>query len=368
MGNNGTNRTGGTSRRSGNPPVVTFSTDFHPKSEPPKPFDHNDLDQHISARGFAVDSPELARYFLERISYQHASSYFHLFLDEEGGVVKNTPVSCLNRVILFDRKLQSILLEYIGLFELQFRAQYSYLMSAEGGAFAHRNPANFKDLSHFESFLKSYGDEISRQMRSGNDIISASLCKYGDAPIWQAVEVMSFGTLSKLYMNTKSKLVVHGVADSFGVRSSQLISWMRSLSFVRNRCAHFGALLGQPIPAKPSSIPGVTCGNDGAFYSILLLEKLLFPHEILLEYPYTAFGFMLAQEVTDLFNEFSDVLDIAGIPEHWDKLILCEQITGVEVLTNPSDDGDGKFWFVLGESGSNRLIKFTRWGARLVER
>ncbi len=367
MGKNGANRTGGTSRRSGNPPVVVFSTAFQPKSEPPRPFDHSDLVSHLSARGFSVDSPELAQYLLERISYQHASSYFHLFKDDDGKGVENATVSRLNRVILLDRKLQSILLEYIGLFELQFRAQYSYLMSSEGGAFSHRDPSNFKDLGHFNSFLNGYSDEISRQIRSGNEAVKTAYLRYGDAPIWLAVEVMPFGMLSKLYMNTRSKAVVHGVADSFGVRSSQLTSWMRSMSFVRNRCAHFGALLGQPIPARPSSIHGVKCRNDNAFFFVLMLEKLLLPREVLFEHPSTAYGFVLAQEVTDLLNEFSDVLDVAGIPKDWDSLIISEEVTGVEVMMDPSDAGEGNFWFVLGENGSDRLVRFTRWGARFID-
>ncbi|MEI4907989.1 Abi family protein, partial [Klebsiella pneumoniae] len=90
---------------------------------------------------------------------------------------------------------------------LQFRAQYSYALSAERGAFAHRNPRNFKNPDYFDSFLASYQKEFNRQLRNRNREISRAYEEYGDAPTWLAVEIMSFGTLSMLFKNTRSAKV-----------------------------------------------------------------------------------------------------------------------------------------------------------------
>ena len=61
----------------------------------------------------------------------------------------------------------------------------------------------------------------------------------GELPIYALVEVFSFGTLSKFYKNMKNvdKKVV---AKSFGIGYTYLESWLESISYVRNICAHYG--------------------------------------------------------------------------------------------------------------------------------
>ena len=177
-------RTGGSRRKGGvKPPVAHFSSDFSPLSEPPAPFDMSDLRMHASARGFVDGDTPQADYMLNRISYQHASSYFSMLEDGDGSLSARATMSKIHRIILFDRKLQATLMEYIGLFEHQFRAQYSYRLSMEKGAFAHHALRNFKDAGHYESFLKRYEEEFNRQLRSGNAELAAAYERYGDAPI-----------------------------------------------------------------------------------------------------------------------------------------------------------------------------------------
>lgn len=193
---------------------------------------------------------------LETIGYQHVSSYFDLFKDANGDIIQGASVKQLHRAILFDRKLQALLLEYIGLFELQFRARFSYMLSLKRGAFAHRNPKNFKDRKKFDDFLRRYGQEFNRQLKNRNTEITKAYDTYGDAPVWLAVETMSFGTLSMLYQNTKSKEIRNGVARHFGVTPEELESWARALSSVRNICAHFNRLCGTKPVSRPKKISG----------------------------------------------------------------------------------------------------------------
>lgn len=224
-------RTGGGRRKGGvKPPVVHFSDGFSPTSKSPEPFDVSELRKHAAARGFVDGDTPQAEYMLNRISYQHASSYFDLFKDGGGSLGRSASLKLVHRAILFDRKLQSLLMEYIGLFELQFRAQYSYHLSREKGAFAHRYAKNFKDPDHYNGFLKRYEDEFNRQLRAGNAEVRAAYERYGDVPVWVAVEIMSFGTLSMLYRNTKSKVVRSRVASSFGIDSDTLASWRAAMT------------------------------------------------------------------------------------------------------------------------------------------
>ena len=312
-----------------NPSAIHFSTAFKPLADPPEPMKLCDLRKHAEAHGFADGNTSQAEYILNRISYQHASGYFKLLENESGSMPEGTSMRTLHRIILFDRKLQSLLMEYIGLFELQFRAQYSYRLSIERGAFAHRIRENFKKRDHFKNFLQSYQKEFRRQIKNRNFAVANAYSKYGDAPTWIAVEIMSFGTLSMLYSNTRSAKVRDGVAESFGVTQEELVSWARAISGVRNTCAHFGQICGRGLVSRPKRIYGAKGDNGTPFYIVMILVKLLnspryFPDDTSLSY-----GIMLVNATVRLFNEFEDVLELCGIPSDWRMLISQKEVLGV---------------------------------------
>lgn len=71
-------------------------------------------------------------------------------------------------------------------------------------------------------------------------------------PVWKTMEVVSFGTLSKLFCNFKDVDVKKQVAKSFGLpQYSYLESWMKSISALRNCCAHHGRLWNKRFPLIP---------------------------------------------------------------------------------------------------------------------
>ncbi len=326
-------RTGGSRRRARvNPPVVHFSEQFAPKSEAPAPYERDSLGRHAVERGFLDGGTDQAKHILDRIGYQHASSYFDLFKDADGEIGPDASMKELHRVILFDRKFQALLMEYIGLFELQFRAQYAYLMSSERGAFAHRNPRNFKDGDHFAGFLKRYEDEFNRQLRKGNRDIARAYEEYGDAPTWLAVEIMSFGTLSMLFNNTRSKAVRNGVAQSFGATADNLVSWTRAISGVRNTCAHFGRLCGTKLASRPRMLPGVPGDNGNPMYVVPILMSLLNSRKLFPDDTTLSYGLTFVRDAMQLFCDFEDVLARCKIPGNWKGMIYSEEIFGARAV------------------------------------
>lgn len=364
--NIGNDRTGGSRRKTRvRPPVVHFEEKFTPKSKAPDPFGIDSLGRHAVDRGFADGSTPQSQCILERIGYQHASSYFDLFKDDNGIVGSEASMKMLHRAILFDRKLQALMMEHIGLFELRFRAQYSYRMSTERGAFAHRNPRNFRDKGYFDGFLKTYSDEFNRQLRNRNADIARAYETYGDAPIWLAVEIMSFGTLSKLYSNTKSKVVRREVATAFGATPDELESWMRALSGVRNTCAHFGRLCGTKLVRRPKSLRGVDIDNGSPFYVLLLLEYMARDWPLFEDDTSLAYGIALLRDVAQLFVEFEDVLTLCGIPENWVEVIFSPSVTGGGIVTSDDfynrDDTTGRVWFRI-RFANGKHIDVGRYG------
>lgn len=354
-------RTGGSGARARvKPPVAHFSGQLSLKSTPPTPFKIDELGQHIFDRGFIDGKTEQSQYVLETIGYQHVSGYFDLFKDDNGNIIPGSSVKQLHRTILFDRKLQALLLEYIGLFELQFRARFSYMLSLKRGAFAHRNPKNFKDRKKFDNFLKRYGQEFNRQLKNRNSEITRAYDEYGDAPVWLAVEIMSFGTLSMLYQNTKSKEIREGVARYFGATAEELVSWTRALSSVRNICAHFNRLCGTKPVSRPKKIPGFDWDNSDPLYAVFLLLYLFRNSPVFDDAPSLAYNLNLHRDFVQLLTEFDDVFAICGITNEWLKQLFSKAVLGTEANIDLSE-------FQLDENIGRVSLSVRRDDGRVVE-
>lgn len=331
MCKNKDNRAGDTSQRCGNSPAVYVSGRFVPKSNPPSVLSKEDLLARLRCMGFNdTDTPQ-ASFFMDRVGYTHARPYANEFANRGLGL------AAVDLAICLDRQFQSLLLEYIGLFEVQFRSQYSRLMAESGGPFAHRDPSCFKNMEWHKASIDVYAEEANRQVRQGNDHVRREVETYGDMPVWDAVEVMSMGTLSKLYKNTRSKAVRFGVSDSFGVRYDDLVSWMGTITFVRNRCAHFGRLLGTKLVVRPRPLPRVGLSTSHPLYAVLLLEKLLssnveFPKNMSLMY-----SLRLLSDFHDLASEFDGPIARTYLPPNWKSLVSREDIVGVNVTLETID-------------------------------
>lgn len=75
------------------------------------------------------------------------------------------------------------------------------------------------------------------------------------------MEVVSFGTLSKLYLNYSDKQTKKTIAREFGLPQHIFLeSWMRSLAVLRNCCAHHARLWNRNFPFQPQ-MPQTLSGN-----------------------------------------------------------------------------------------------------------
>ena len=263
---------------------------------------------------------------MDTVGYQRAKQYL---------LTPNVTLKGAHSLMVLDLEFQSILLRYIGYFEIAFRARYSREMAERRGAFAHRNPKNFSDAAHFDEFLDRYGDELSRAVRRDGGTRS-SVERYGDLPIWAASEIMSFGTLSMLYRNTRSRAVKDADAGGFGVEYQVMVSWLRALSSARNQCAHFGRMLGRSLVSRPKRLNRVSLDNASPFYIVVLLVALLdvdgFYHDDLS----LSHGLMLVRDISELMIERDQFIVPAGLPENWQEVL--QEVIGLRGATLSFND------------------------------
>ena len=263
--------TGGTSsgNASGNPPVEFLSEQgllhFNTNKEIPAR-----LKQH----GFdATDDPE-SEYILEHVSYQHLRPYIKsLFTLTQ---LEPPNIKIAHDLLTFDRRMQSVLLRYIGIFESQFKAQYLASFAAQHGAYALYAPDLFLRANYYETSLGYYESEVAK--RVSRDGAYRRHYKEGDGklPLWMGLECMTLGTVASFYSNTADRKVTDWVAGSFGVTKSELVSWTKTITSIRNICAHFEPLfVRKQLPAQPKRIKGTTCPRRAPLYSVVLVAHLL---------------------------------------------------------------------------------------------
>ncbi len=126
------------------------------------------------------------------------------------------------------------------------------------------------------STLKELEKEIKRNKKSPFIQNFKENYEGGEVPFYAAIEVASFGTLSKMYKNMENE-DKREIAKIFDVDYTYLESWIENLSYVRNICAHYGRLYGAKLTKTPKLYKeylkkGIS--NNSIFASIINLKIL----------------------------------------------------------------------------------------------
>lgn len=209
----------------------------------------------LKQRGLLVADEEKALEQLQSVSYFRLASYWR-GMEEPGAANRRfQPGSSLDDVIslyLFDKKLRTLLFTAIQDIEVSMRTRVIQHFSLKYGAFWFMDASLFKDERIFKNCLENIQKEVSR---SNEDFLKEHFAKYDEPPlppVWKTMEVVSFGTLSKLYCDFCDVEVKKEVARSFGLpQYLYLESWMKCAVVLRNCCAHHARLWNRRFSWKP---------------------------------------------------------------------------------------------------------------------
>jgi len=235
----------------------------------------------------------------------------------------------------FDRKLRSLIFSEIEKIEIAVRAKMIYILAHEIEPFWHVNKNNFKDV---KTFSKSIGTFKTELYRSDADSIRNFQLKYSNPfpPSWIMLEECSFGTVSVLYSNLKPTKAKKKIAIHFGLNVSQFESWIHTLVYVRNVCAHHSRLWNKMLTISPQ-IPKTAkpTGKTYKFPSLDWIEttglknhRLYFVISIVAYFlqsinPNTSFK----SKLLDLFKVIPTVdLDAMSFPKDWEGQPLWKSL------------------------------------------
>lgn len=208
----------------------------------------------LKGRGLHFKSDTYATKILRRISYYRLANYWKVLEEDKenhkfkDGASFHMAVTMYN----FDSELRHLIFSYIQPVEITLRTLLIHRVSLRYGAFWFMNKDVFCDEDIFKACLKNIKSELKRSKE--DFIISHSKCynypKY--PPVWKTLEVVSFGTLSKLYANLRDTDLKKEIAKELGLPQHLFLeSWITSLAVLRNCCAHHARTWNRVYSIKP---------------------------------------------------------------------------------------------------------------------
>lgn len=288
---------------------------FHVSMKPPLSFEKQ-LDLMVQ-RGLVVDDRELAIKRLSETNYYRLRGYW-LTYEDNGRFLPGTTFENVWDTYALDSELRDWAWKAIAPVEIKARTLLAYHLSTECGPTAHEDVRYFRStLAHAKS-MESLTRERNRALKDGVPCVVHNVEKYGDLPIWAAVEIMSMGTVSQLYGNLDPSRsdVAKLVARGFNIKPFMLRSWLRHLTYVRNICGHHSRLYNRVMTTRAALLRADSrYDGDKEFPTIVVLRRIY-------ERSWPDAWDGMVGELANVVGRHAGVdLSPMGFPDDWEKAV-----------------------------------------------
>lgn len=294
-------------------------------SQEVKPF--KTIDEQIAIledRGLIIDDVDTARKSLANLNYYRLSAYT-LTLRKDNQFYDNVHFSDVMQIYRFDMELRAALMYLLESIEVSMRTYIGYYHAKSYGALGYYKEESFEDADRFYKFESNYKSAIEEYgdkevfVKHHNDIYE------GKFPIWVLVELLTFGSLSRLFKNLTSEVRDEICRNNYGkINDKYIANWLQGCTILRNICAHRGRLFNRQIPFsirlgkqdkqifKESNV-SINKATKQLFAYLIVIRKMISDESI-----WNTF----ASRLIDLNNKYPFVrLDYYGFTGEWEKIL-----------------------------------------------
>lgn len=314
----------------------------------PKPLKpHASVPQQLDIlrqRGLGVQDEAAAQAALARLGYYRLSGYFYPLRQtlppgqpgRQDAFMAGASFELVAALAEFDKQLRLLALYAIESVELAVRVAVAHHL----GRFdpeAHLKPkcldghfvqARAGQRSQHEQWVDRYQKLLAD---SKEEFVLHHAQQYGGRfPIWVAIEVWDFGTLSRFFagMTYRDR---NRIASQFGLTDGEVLkSWLRAFNFVRNVAAHHGRLWNRrniEVPVLPKldqcrwltplhTAPDSRSKLFGVLSCLLVMMRSIAPQS---RWPAQLKAHLLTFPQSELIS-----LKSAGFPADWAQLPLWQ--------------------------------------------
>lgn len=278
------------------------------------PLDIDGQIKNLLSIGLTIGDVDYAKETLNDISYFRLIKAFGLGLKPKNGTYNCVKFEQIIRLYHFNCNLRQLLFPAIEIIEINLRCRLSNYFSNKYGCFGYKDSRNFTSPEYHAEFLDDIDDEIRRNRRS--PFVSNFQRNYtgGEIPFYALVELFSFGLLSKFYKNMKNE-DKKAIAKSFGIGYTYFESWIESIAFVRNICAHYGRLYNAKLTISPTLYSQYKGISNNRIFSVILCIRYILGNSKAWNDVYNG--------LNSLVFKYTEVdLDKTGFPEGWRTILM----------------------------------------------
>ena len=239
--------------------------------------------------GMEITSREDVEKALKSVGFYRLRGYsFHLYDNSTKKYIPGTKFEDVFQLYQFDQELSTLVFSMISKIEVALRVRLVEALLVYGDALILQDSSIFKEKKMYWQNMSTIASEIARS----NDVfIKHNFDNHeGEVPVWAIVEVLSFGTLSKIIKNLKtgtdSAYSILAANYRYTSKKGNLVkpsqkmftSWVQGVSILRNMCAHNSRIYNRTIHTAPEILEDDKVTPSPAhngLYQILLSMKYL---------------------------------------------------------------------------------------------
>ena len=215
--------------------------------------------------------------FLSKTNYYRLSGYYLPFIrKEEERCFMPIEFGRIQNIYEFDAKLRNLISSAIEKIEIHIRTQLAYFHAHAYGAEGYMDASSFNKKHNHSSYMSHVSACITEN--ANTLVIKHHKEKYGGhIPVWAIIDFFSIGMLSYFYRGMKNSDKAKIAERTYGVNYQTLESWLRCLTDLRNRCAHYSRLYYWIFPAIPKMPTKEKYAPTRRLFAQLYMLKLMYP-------------------------------------------------------------------------------------------
>jgi abortive infection bacteriophage resistance protein len=205
-------------------------------------------------RGLEILNENLLSKAIDEIGFFRLLGYMYPFQKDADshefgkGTSDNDILNCYK----FDKRLRRILLEAIETLEVAIKASICNITTISFGPHWYTDHLRFHERDNHQKLIdfisessKESSEHFIRRYRESYHIPTLP-------PLWMVMELLTFGKLCSLYGNMKDSSEKKDIAARFGLPVTIFSSWLLSINYVRNCCAHHNRIWNRWLPLRPT--------------------------------------------------------------------------------------------------------------------
>jgi len=272
--------------------------------------------QLLKSRGLVVENEENCLEYLRYINYYRLSAYLLPFKRADNTFFSDTTFEQVRRIYEFDRQLRILLLSAIEEIELFLRTQLAYHSARTHGALGYLEEKHYNSYHNHEKFLQSIETAITNNKNT--PVVKHHNAEYGGKfPIWVIVDFFSIGNLSYFYSDLLVEDKKHIAKELFGASYPFLDSWMKCITVLRNRCAHYSRLYYTFFTDTPRIPTAINYKCTKRIFDQILMLKFLYTQK-----PKWNTSVVLPLETLVSEYQYNISFKHIGFPENWKELLV----------------------------------------------